>query len=313
MTAYVALGDSYAAGVGAGEEIGPQSRTDAGYPLAVAKGLGVELSWQACIGATIDDVRREQLAALDTGTRYVSLSVGGNDIGFAPVLVAAAQPAWMSDSAPVIDAAVRTLREDLPGLLGRLYADVGLRAPHAQVLVVTYPRLFNGEDCSLFTFFDSDEMARLNEVADEFAGSLRAAADRAGFGCVDVLPTFLGHAACDEDEWINGVRWPLEESFHPNRTGYAAYARAVEDAWGVPEEADVEVPVWHGPMTTGSAPTFSVPDLLSIASLEGAARWGIDPEEVARLARLVDIDPDARPHLRQLHQQVRERRLSDRS
>lgn len=309
MTApYVALGDSYAAGVGAGEEIGPQSRTDAGYPLAVAQGLGLELSWQACIGATIADVRREQLVGLDQDTRFVSISVGGNDIGFAPVLVAAAQPAWMADSTIVIDEAFRAIRQDLPVLLDELYVDVRDRAPRADVLVVTYPRLFNGEDCSLFTFFDADEMERLNQAADELAGSLRAAAERAGFGCVDVLPDFVGHAACDADEWINGVRWPLEESFHPNVDGYAAMARAVEEAWGVPQDAGSSVEVSHGPMTEGSAPTFSVPDLLSIASLEGAARWGIDPDEVARLARLVDSDPEARPRLRQLHHEVRQLR-----
>ncbi|RYE74532.1 MAG: SGNH/GDSL hydrolase family protein, partial [Myxococcales bacterium] len=137
---YVALGDSYAAGVGAGEHAGPCWRTDAGYPLEVARGLGEDLSWQACIGATVADVRREQLAALDADATHVSITVGGNDIGFAPVLVSAAQPAWMSDTDVVLDGALRLLREELPNRLRRLYADVRAAAPDAEILVTTYPR-----------------------------------------------------------------------------------------------------------------------------------------------------------------------------
>ena len=46
---YVALGDSYAAGVGAGARSGPCWRARGGYPLQVAASLGLDLSWQACI------------------------------------------------------------------------------------------------------------------------------------------------------------------------------------------------------------------------------------------------------------------------
>lgn len=305
---YVALGDSYAAGVGAGDSAGPCRRTDAGYPLAVAHGLGEGLSWEACSGATVADVRRVQLAALETATSHVSITVGGNDIGFAPVLVSAAQPAWMSDTALVIEGARRLLREELPGRLDELYADVRARAPRAEVLVTTYPRLFNGEDCSLLTFFDPDEMAELNDTADELARCLADAAARAGFGCADVLPAFVGHAACDDEEWINGVSWPVEESFHPRRPGHDAYARAVASAWGVTPARPAEpLLVRHGP-GGGSAPSFAVPDLLSMASLAGASAHGLDPDEIADLARRCDVDPEARPRLHELDRQVRARR-----
>lgn len=310
---YVALGDSYAAGVGAGELLGNCRHTDLGYPLAVAAGLDLSLSWPACIAATIGDVLRDQLDDLGRHTRRVSITVGGNDIGFSPVLVSAAQPAWMSDTDVVIDAALHRLREDLPALLDGLYAEVRTRAPEADVLVTTYPRLFNGQDCSLFTFFDPVEMARLNEAADELAASIAAAADRAGFECVDVIEEFVGHAACDEAEWIRGVSWPVEESFHPNADGHAAYTRLVGKAWGAPPARPEPLEIArtedrHGPATQGSAPTFAVPDLLSMVSLEGAARHGLDPDEVERLARRIDVDPEARLHLLEFDHHVRESR-----
>ena len=308
--AYVALGDSYAAGVGGGDRVNACWRAPEGYPVAVAHCLGADLAWQACIAATILDVRRHQLGVLDEDTRFVTITVGGNDIGFTPVLISAAQPSWMSDTHRVIDGALRLLREELPGRLAALYEHVRRSAPNAEVIVTTYPRLFAGSDCSIFTFFDDDEIARLNSAAEELAATSGAAAEAADFACVDVLGEFEGHGVCSADEWIHGVSWPIEESFHPSRPGHAAYARLIAERWGcAPVPAVIpDVRVAQGPKSEGSAPTFALPDLLSTQSLQGALEHGLDPNEVADLARRADEDPEARPRLRELDRLVRERR-----
>ena len=308
---YVALGDSYAAGVGAGARSGPCWRARGGYPLQVARSLGVDLSWQACIAATTVDVRRDQVRALGPETRKVSITAGGNDIGFAPVLISAAQPSWLSDSGALIDRALVALREGLPRLLDQLYDDVRRAAPQADVLVTTYPRLFNGQDCSVFTFFDAEEMQRLNDAADELAHVLGEAAGRAGFECVDARTDFEGHAACDHEAWIHNVSWPVEESFHPTPAGHDDYARLVSDRWSgaKPEESTaVEVEVSYGPVWQGSAQTFRLTDLMSGPSLVGAAAHGLDPDEVAALARRAPADADAWQRLRELDRQVRRTR-----
>ncbi|XVX20150.1 SGNH/GDSL hydrolase family protein [Actinomycetota bacterium] len=309
-SAYVALGDSYAAGVGGGPRVSECWRADAGYPVLLARTLGLDLAYQACLGATVADVERHQLGALSDATPLVSITLGGNDIGFAPVLISAAEPAWMSDSETVIDAALVTLRTELPTRLRGVYAVVRDRAPQAEIVVTTYPRLFNGEDCQLATFFSDHEMSRLNAAADELAAVIAQAAATVGATTVDVVDSFVGHAVCDEVEWVNGVAWPLEGSFHPSAAGHAAYARLVSEAVTVPPSATARDPrITHGPEVPGSAPTFRLPDLLSPRSLEGAHAHGLDPDEVAALAARTQsgarTDLAAYQRLRELDAQVR--------
>lgn len=312
---YVALGDSYAAGVGGGARRHACWRALEGYPVLVARALGLDLAYQACLGATIRDVEQHQLAALGPDTTHVSVTVGGNDIGFVPVLVECAKPAWMVDSDLVIDAALTTLRTELPGRLSALLARVADGAPGARLVVTAYPVLFTGEDCNALTFFSPHEMRRIEAGVDELADVIGQAAREAGAAVVDPREAFEGHAVCDPEEWVSGVSWPLEESYHPNALGHAAYARLVTEAFGGGEAAvpEPEVVVVDGPAVPGEAPTFALPDLLSLESLDGARRYGLDPERVADLARRAQRtatgrDADAaRAELHALDRQVRER------
>lgn len=317
---YVALGDSYAAGVGGGARRNACWRAVEGYPVLVARSLGLDLAYQACLGATTRDVEQHQLAALGPATSHVSLTVGGNDIGFVPVLVECAKPAWMADTDPVIDAALGRLRTELPGRLSALLARVAEAAPDARLVLTAYPLLFNGEDCNALTFFSPHEVRRIGEGVDELADVVATAAAAAGAQVVDPREAFEGHAVCDAEEWLSGVSWPLEESFHPNARGHTAYARLVAEAFGAEVASanegaapEREVRVVDGPAIPGEAPTFALPDLLSHESLEGARRHGLDPERVADLARRADrtatgADADAaRAELQGLDRLVRER------
>lgn len=303
-TPYVALGDSFASGVGGGARRNICWRADEGYPVVVARRLGLDLAYQACLGATIRNVERDQLAAVGADTTHVSLTVGGNDIGFVPVLIECAKPSWMGDSDPAIDRALTALRTELPGRISALLSRIRDAAPAAQVVVTAYPVLFNGEDCNALTFFSPHEMRRIGEGVDELAGVIAAAAREAGADLVDPRGAFAGHAICDPTEWLNGVSWPPEESFHPNAEGHASYAVQVAEAFGVtpgvaPER---EVTVVQGPERRGEAPTFSLPDLLSHESLEGARRFGIDPGELERL-----VAQDRLDEVHHLDREVRQR------
>lgn len=312
---YVALGDSYAAGVGGGDRRGECWRALEGYPVLVATALGADLAYQACLGATVRDVERDQLGALGPETSHVSLTVGGNDIGFVPVLVECAKPAWMGDSGPVIDRALELLRTELPPRLTSLLGRIRDGAPAAELVLTAYPLLFNGEDCNALTFFSPHEMGRIEAGVGELAEVIATAAGAAGAAVVDPRPAFAGHAVCDEPEWVNGVALPLEGSYHPNAAGHAAYARLVAEAFGAagPSAAQREVRIVPGPDSRGEAPTFSLPDLLSRESLEGARRHGLDADHVADLARRAEATAlgedaqEARAELRALDRLVRER------
>jgi lysophospholipase L1-like esterase len=224
VTEYVALGDSYSSGTGTGTYLADGSdclRSAYAYPSLIAAAGGYALNFRACSGATIPDVTAAQVAALTPTTGLVSISVGGNDAGFADVLTECAQPGWMSDCDEAIDGAQAIINGPLPGSLSALYADIRTRAPSARVVVVGYPRIFNGEDCNAATWFSPSEEARLNQTADLLNSRLAALAAAAGFGFADPTSRFVGHAVCDDPEWINGLSWPIVESYHPNVDGQA--------------------------------------------------------------------------------------------
>ena len=222
---YVALGDSYSSGVGTRSYINDGSscqRSTYAYPSLLAAQKGFALNFRACSGATVADVTNTQLGALSSSTAYVTISVGGNDAGFADVLTECAMPGWASDCNGAIDRAQSFITNTLPGRLNTLYSAIRSRATLAKVVVVGYPRIFNGEDCNAGTWFSPSEESRLNQTADLLNGKTSAAASARGFSFANPTSRFIGHAVCDDPEWINGLSNPVSESYHPNRSGQSS-------------------------------------------------------------------------------------------
>ncbi|UIJ35867.1 SGNH/GDSL hydrolase family protein [Allobranchiibius sp. GilTou73] len=224
---FVALGDSYAAGVGSGGSTGVCYRSAHGWAPLLAERYDLQLSYQACSGATTASMGEEQLSTLGAGTSRVSITIGGNDVGFAFVLFTCASPSWLSDCRGAISAGRSTLRTLLPGRLRALFAQVRGRAPHAKVTVVGYPHVLGDQDCNALTFFSSQDRSGLDAGTDELDALLRTTAASYGFGFVDPRSRFAGHAPCASAPWINGLSLPIGDSFHPNRAGQQAYAGLV--------------------------------------------------------------------------------------
>ena len=222
---YVALGDSYSSGTGTRSYIDDGTscqRSVYAYPSLLASSKGLTLNFRACSGATVADVTNTQLGALGSGTTHVTISVGGNDAGFADVLTECAQPGWMSDCNGAIDDAQRIINNVLPGRLSTLYSSIRAKAPNAKVTVVGYPRIFNGEDCNAATWFSPTEESRLNATADLLNSRTATQASNKGFAFANPTSVFVGHAVCDDPEWVNGLSSPISESYHANRPGHAS-------------------------------------------------------------------------------------------
>ena len=226
---YVALGDSYSSGTGTRTYINDGTscqRSVYAYPSLISASKGLPLNFRACSGATVADVTNTQLSALTSATTQVSISVGGNDAGFADVLTECAQPGWMSDCNGAIDGAQSHHQQHPPRRGSRPSTRrSGRKAPNAKVVVVGYPRIFQGEDCNAFTWFSPAEETRLNQMADLLNSKTSAQAAAKGFSFVNPTSRFVGHAVCDDAEWLNGLSNPIGESYHPNvaghRDGYA--------------------------------------------------------------------------------------------
>lgn len=219
---YVAQGDSYASGTGTREyyDSGCQ-RSNHAYAKQLAAQEGMNLSHVACSGARIPDVHAKQLGALSAATDLVTLSIGGNDAGFSSVITQCAKP-WPWTCTSQINNARSFINNTLPGQLNTLYASIAARAPNAQVIVVGYPRLFNGEECNLGARISPGEQRDLNSVADLLATKISAVAAAHGFDFVDARGPFDAHRICDDVEWLNGLSNPIGESYHPNRLGHDA-------------------------------------------------------------------------------------------
>jgi lysophospholipase L1-like esterase len=229
-TRYVALGDSYSSGTGTRTYYDSNcQRSVYAYPYLLHN---AHPAWTfvhaACAGAKTGDIINTQSASLTSGTNWVTYTIGGNDAGFSSVITECAQPWWSSDCDGAIDQAQAYINNTLPGRLDLVNNKIKSLSPNAKVIVLDYPRLFNGEDCNAGTFFSPDEETRLNQTADLLRSKLSAAASRAGANFLfrDVIPPFVGHAICDggggsSTEWINGLSNPIGESYHPKTTGHS--------------------------------------------------------------------------------------------
>ncbi|WP_306213939.1 SGNH/GDSL hydrolase family protein [Actinoplanes sp. RD1] len=226
---YVALGDSYSSGVGAPGQTGSCSRSPSSYPgLFAAAHDPASYTLVACGGATTDTLRATQLSALSTGTDLVSLTIGGNDVGFAPTVLTCTLSSQAACTAAV-EEALDLLETTIPTKLDATYADIRTRAPNATVVVLGYPVLFaETPSCALMSL---PKRQALNRGARALNAVIQARAQAAGFVWSDVTDEFAGHGICSSAPYLNGlVLIPASNSFHPNADGYRyGYLPALED------------------------------------------------------------------------------------
>ena len=216
-TNYVALGDSYAAGVGTSESSGDCGRSPQSYPDLYASKQGITAFHdEACSGATIGDVVNNQLGDLSSDTSLVSITVGGTDIGFSDVMTTCVTS---GDSACVdrVHQAEGIIHGALGGDLTRLFQAIQAKAPNAKLVVLGYPHVVEtGGSCLL----SETKRQALNDGADQLAEVTREQTTQAGAVFADARPAFAGHGYCGPAPWINGVELlDIQGSFHPDDAG----------------------------------------------------------------------------------------------
>ena len=219
---YVALGDSYSSGVGAPGQSGLCLRSPNGYPgLWAAANDPASYRSAACGGATTDTLRATQLIALSRKTDLVTVTIGGNDAGFAPTVISCTIVSDAACQAVVDDAAV-TVREDLPGKLDATYRGIKRHAPNADVYVLGYPILFDTTTATCgFAGMSIPKRRAINAANAELNTLIEDRATAAGFTYVDVTDEFAGHGICAAANWIHSlVLVPPTDSFHPTAGGY---------------------------------------------------------------------------------------------
>ncbi len=260
---YVALGDSYSSGEGAlAYDLGTDTSSNRCHRSAHAyarvlpnyashaSDIPSQTDLVACSGAITTNVVGDangggqqgneplQLSRLGSDVKLVTISIGGNDAGFAPVLAQCVRNAPWDNSCLAQDAKVSSDIKNLAPRLTWVYGLVKRAAPNARILVVGYPHLFpiGGHDgCN---HLNRDDQSWMNAKARQLDNVIGDSAKAAGVEYVDMYQAFEGHEVCgDSDPWINDLMIhhlsgvapsPEPESFHPNQEGNQEFARRVD-------------------------------------------------------------------------------------
>ena len=215
---YVALGDSYASGVGAPPYTDPQClRSDNSYPaLLTQRTVGASFGFEACSGATTADLLANQLGSLGHGTKLVTVTIGGNDLGFSNGMATCLQ-GTEADCAAGLSAAKQFANDTLPQRLDTVYTAIKRKAPRAKLVVTGYAHFFETTEACATVPMSVTKRTGINETVDALNAVIAKRATASGARFADVRPAFAGHGLCGTAPWITG---PADSApFHPTAAG----------------------------------------------------------------------------------------------
>ena len=229
---YVALGDSFSSGVGTGSYALSSSckRSVYAYPYLLSQQrAGTSLVFVACSGAKTSDLMASQLPSVDTTTNIVTVTIGGNDIGFADLIY----QCTVSDCSAALDTTRSSLESILGARLDTVYGAIkGHAAFDAKIVVLGYPRMFNSSSCFSAFGISATERTKANQLSDALDQTIAAHAATAGVVYKSAISAFSTHPLCSSSPWLNGLNlFNSGESYHPNKSGqslgYLPLIRAV--------------------------------------------------------------------------------------
>ncbi len=222
---YVALGDSYAAGTGTSVRDLDWTcfQSSEAYASIIAEERpNTNTTFMACQGAVTEDVLNEQLVALDRKTNYVSLSIGGNDVGFVEMILNCGLYFDEWQCLTKADEIIGRITSELPAKLDATYAAIADKAPNAKVLQFGYPKMFSNDlSCWGARGISAAEAVKLNEVVEILDQVISERATAAGITYVSTIDAFAGHEVCSAQPYVNGKDGLyIEDIFHPTKDGH---------------------------------------------------------------------------------------------
>ena len=220
---YVALGDSFSSGVGTGSYTLSSSckRSVYAFPYLLSKQrANTSLVFAACSGATTSDLMANQIQSVDATTTLVTVTIGGNDIGFANLIY----QCTVADCTAALDSTRSSLESVLGPRLNNVYAAIKAgAAPGVKIVVLGYPRMFGSSSCLGAFGVSATERAKANLLADALDPTIAAHASIVtGVTYKSAISSFSSHAVCSSSPWLNGLNlFNTGESYHPNRNGHS--------------------------------------------------------------------------------------------
>jgi lysophospholipase L1-like esterase len=228
----VVLGDSYASGEGMepyeeGTDTGQSRchRSALAFPGQIDELEVFDVTNVSCSGAQLDALTQSfrtepsQLSHVG-GKDAVVMMLGGNDVD-------ALSYVFDPDAIDQFETRLPELQSELESSYQLLRQEV---EPDTQIVIVGYPSPLGGtnpQNC----FFEPEQVAAVENGAQQINTIISLAAQNAGFEFVDNLDAFAGHGLCDSEPWVNNVDLAnLEGSLHPNEEGHRVLADRVRAA-----------------------------------------------------------------------------------
>jgi len=248
------------------------------YPYIV--GASIENSYEsiACSGATTDDIKnssttyniknpqshgksdksyddeiyssflpgyRAQIQFIKRYTpKIVTLSIGGNDVGFSDIMKSCVVPQFGDQTCYDSYADRLSLVKTISALFSTLqqtYQDILTADPGVQLYVVGYPQVAVQGTCALNVHLDSSEIQFSQQLIAYLDSIVQRAASSVGVRYVDIQNALAGHRLCEaknsaiaingvtagNDGGTLGIKLFGSESFHPNVLGHELLAQKV--------------------------------------------------------------------------------------
>jgi lysophospholipase L1-like esterase len=248
---YVSLGDSYTAGPVIPAQIGPPYgclRSDHNYPHLAAPAIGLPLRDPSCSGAKTDHMTQPQnvdpdgpnppqFNSLDADTKVVSITIGGNDIGFSSIAQSCvtynpfSHPCQDKYDSGGVDQISQRIQDTAPKVAAVLQG-IHSRSPSARVFLLNYAAIFpeTGNGCWPQMPVAYADVPYLRAKEQELNRMLADQAAANGATLVDWYTASIGHDACQ----LPTVRWvepvvPINPAapIHPNAAGMQGAAAAL--------------------------------------------------------------------------------------
>jgi lysophospholipase L1-like esterase len=259
VTKYVALGDSYTSGPGIPaqrSDSGLCTRSDHNYPSLLAQSLSpATFTDVSCSAAVTDNMTQGQFGAppqfdaLDSNTDLVTVGIGGNDVGFAGIVVTCVALSFVNNNGSPCkdnytsggtDQIGNTIIATAPKIAA-VVQGIHQRAPRARVLVVGYPAIMPDDRAkcdpanpnrTLIAAGDASWLVAKEQQLNQMLAT-QAAANGAAY--VDTFTAGVGHDACQAagTRWMEGIL-DVQNAIpvHPNALGMQNDARQVQAGLG---------------------------------------------------------------------------------
>jgi GDSL-like Lipase/Acylhydrolase family len=252
---YTALGDSYASGpLIPNQSLNPLGclRSDHNYAHLTASTLGLTLTDVSCSGASTVDMTEAQnvepgpanppqFNGLSASTNVVSLTIGGNDIGFTEIIENCitynpfSTPCKNQYDPGGHDLLAERIANAAPKVAAVLQG-IHAHAPNARVFVVNYPDILpTGSGCWPTVPLAFGDVPFLHATEEHLNTMLATEAAANSATVVDWYSASVGHDSCKSSStrWVEPViPGELAYPVHPNKAGMAGGAAVLEAAIG---------------------------------------------------------------------------------